>query len=145
MRTFDVVGVGGGPTGEEAAARPSDRGMSVALVEDRLVGGECRHWEGAAAPAGRSCGGRRIRGARESLHASPSVAAVLARRDEVIGVEEHTGEPDDAFLMPRVQSHRIALVRGRGRLTGKRRVTVGDIWAGAAIGWMKRIQRKERT
>jgi pyruvate/2-oxoglutarate dehydrogenase complex dihydrolipoamide dehydrogenase (E3) component len=33
---------------------------------------------------------------------------------------------DDAFLMPWVQSHRIALVRGRGRLTGERRVTVGD-------------------
>jgi pyruvate/2-oxoglutarate dehydrogenase complex dihydrolipoamide dehydrogenase (E3) component len=33
---------------------------------------------------------------------------------------------DDAFLMRWVQSHRIALVRGRGRLTGERRVTVGD-------------------
>jgi pyruvate/2-oxoglutarate dehydrogenase complex dihydrolipoamide dehydrogenase (E3) component len=33
---------------------------------------------------------------------------------------------DDAFLMPWVQSHRIALVRGRARLTGERRVTVGD-------------------
>jgi dihydrolipoamide dehydrogenase len=44
----------------------------------------------------------------------------------VIGVDEHTGEPDDAFLMPWVQSHRIALVRGRERLTGERRVTVGD-------------------
>jgi hypothetical protein len=33
---------------------------------------------------------------------------------------------DDAFLMPWVQSHRIPPVRGRGRLTGERRVTVGD-------------------
>jgi pyruvate/2-oxoglutarate dehydrogenase complex dihydrolipoamide dehydrogenase (E3) component len=33
---------------------------------------------------------------------------------------------DDAVLMPWVQSHRIALVRGRGRLTGERRATVGD-------------------
>jgi pyruvate/2-oxoglutarate dehydrogenase complex dihydrolipoamide dehydrogenase (E3) component len=71
-------------------------------------------------------GAGRIRGARESLNGGPNVAAVLARRDEVIGVDEHTGEPDDAFLMPWVQSHRIALVRGRGRLTGERRVTVGD-------------------
>jgi RNA polymerase sigma-B factor len=32
MRTFDVMVVGGRPDGEEAAARPSDRGTSVAVV-----------------------------------------------------------------------------------------------------------------
>ena len=131
MRTFDVVVVGGGPTGEEAAARVSDRGLSVALVEDRLVGGECGHWacipsKALLRPPEVLAEAGRIRGARESLNGGPNVAAVLARRDEVIGVDARTGEPDDAFLMPWVQSHRIALVRGRGRLTGERHVTVGD-------------------
>src|SRR5918992_1257672 len=132
MRTFDVVVVGGGPTGEEAAARVSDRGLSVALVEDRLVGGECGHWacipsKALLRPPEVLAEAGRIRGARESLNGGPNVAAVLARRDEVIGVDARTGEPDDAFLMPWVQSHRIALVRGRGRLTGERHVTVGDM------------------
>jgi pyruvate/2-oxoglutarate dehydrogenase complex dihydrolipoamide dehydrogenase (E3) component len=131
MRTYDVVVVGGGPTGEEAAARLSDRGMSVALVEDRLVGGECGHWacipsKALLRPPEVLAEAGRIRGARESLNGGPNVEAVLARRDEVIGVDEHSGEPDDAFLMPWVQSHRITLVRGRGRLTGERRLTVGD-------------------
>jgi pyruvate/2-oxoglutarate dehydrogenase complex dihydrolipoamide dehydrogenase (E3) component len=29
----------------------------------------------------------------------PNVAAMLARRDEVIGVDEHTGEPDEAVVL----------------------------------------------
>jgi choline dehydrogenase-like flavoprotein len=38
MPIFDVVVVGGGPSGEEASGRLADHGLSVALVEDRLVG-----------------------------------------------------------------------------------------------------------
>jgi flavin-dependent dehydrogenase len=36
---FDVIVVGGGPTGEEVSARLYDWGLDVALVEDRLTGG----------------------------------------------------------------------------------------------------------
>ena len=122
-----------------AAARPAKkrprgpRRSSVGWRWSRTgsVGGECGHWacipsKALLRPPEVLAGAGRIRGARESLNGGPNVAAVLARRDEVIGVDEHTGEPDDAFLMPWGQSHRIALVRGRGRLTGERRVTVGD-------------------
>src|SRR5690606_40385585 len=42
--SFDVVVVGGGPVGETAAARASRTGLSVALVESELVGGECSYW-----------------------------------------------------------------------------------------------------
>ena len=41
---FDAVVVGGGVGGVAAARKLASAGLAVALVEDRLVGGECRYW-----------------------------------------------------------------------------------------------------
>ena len=42
--TYDVVVIGAGPVGENAADRASRTGLSVAVVEARLVGGSCSYW-----------------------------------------------------------------------------------------------------
>ncbi|HTU86511.1 MAG TPA: NAD(P)/FAD-dependent oxidoreductase [Solirubrobacteraceae bacterium] len=127
MRTFDVVVVGGGPSGEEAAGRLADAGLHVAVVEGRLIGGECAHWacipsKALLRPPEALAETRRIPGARESLNGGPNVAAVLARRDEVIGMDQRTGKPGDAQLTPWLDKHGVTLVRGRARLVGERRV-----------------------
>jgi pyruvate/2-oxoglutarate dehydrogenase complex dihydrolipoamide dehydrogenase (E3) component len=44
MDTFDVIVIGAGPAGETAAGRCADGGLSVAIVERELVGGECSYW-----------------------------------------------------------------------------------------------------
>ena len=44
MRSFDVVVIGAGPAGEVAAGKLAGEDLSVAIVEDRLVGGECSFW-----------------------------------------------------------------------------------------------------
>ena len=125
MRSFDVVVIGAGPAGEVAAGRLGQRGLSVAIVEDRLVGGECSFWacmpsKGLLRPYEALAEALRIPGAREAITASLDVQAVLDRRDEIIH------DLDDSSQLPWLDDRGVTLVRGEGVLTGEGRVTVGD-------------------
>jgi pyruvate/2-oxoglutarate dehydrogenase complex dihydrolipoamide dehydrogenase (E3) component len=89
MRSFDVVVIGGGPVGEEAAGRIAGHGLDVALVEERLIGGECAYWacmpsKGLLRPYEALAEVRRIPGATEAVTGELDVPAVLGRRDEII-------------------------------------------------------------
>jgi len=124
-REFDVVVVGAGPAGEVCAGRLADAGLSVALVERELVGGECAFYscmpsKALLRPAQALAEARRVPGAAEAARGELDVAAVLRRRDEVIH------ELDDSGQLPWLEEHSITLVRGHGRLTGEREVEVED-------------------
>ncbi len=122
MREFDVIVLGAGVAGEVASGRLGQAGRSVAIVEPRLVGGECSYY--ACMPSKALL--RPIELAREvarvpGLAIEPiDVAAVLARRDDVIA------HLDDSGQLPWLEEHGVTLVRGRGRLAGERRVVVGE-------------------
>ncbi|HEX2413329.1 MAG TPA: NAD(P)/FAD-dependent oxidoreductase [Solirubrobacteraceae bacterium] len=125
MRTFDVVVIGAGPAGEVAAGRLADRGLSVAIVEDRLIGGECSFWacmpsKALLRPYEALAEARRVAGAAEAARGELDVAAVLARRDEIIH------DLDDSSQLPWLEDRGIALLRGVGELTAERRLKVGD-------------------
>jgi dihydrolipoamide dehydrogenase len=125
VRAFDVVVLGAGPAGEVAAGRLADGGLEVAIVEDRLVGGECSFWacmpsKSLLRPYQALAEARRIPGAAEAITGELDVQAVLDRRDEVIH------DLDDSSQLPWLEDRGITLLRGRGRLTGERTVAVGE-------------------
>ena len=125
-REVDVVVVGTGPSGEVIAGRLAERGLEVVVVEDRLVAGECSYWacmpsKALLRPAQALGEARRVQGAAQAATGELDVAAVLARRDEIIH------NLDDSGQLPWLEERGIGLVRGHGRLAGERTVHVGDV------------------
>jgi pyruvate/2-oxoglutarate dehydrogenase complex dihydrolipoamide dehydrogenase (E3) component len=122
----DVVVLGMGPGGEDAAERLAVAGLSVAGVDDRLVGGECPYWGCVPSKmmiraANLLAEGRRIPGMAGDAQVQPDWAPV-ARRIRV----EATDDWDDKVAVDRFTGKGGTFVRGHGRITAPGEVTVGD-------------------
>jgi pyruvate/2-oxoglutarate dehydrogenase complex dihydrolipoamide dehydrogenase (E3) component len=133
-RSFDVIIIGTGTAGREAAGRLAQAGLSVAIVERELVGGECAFYacmpsKSLLRPNEALTEARRIPGAAEAATGQLDVAAMFARRDDVV---HHL---EDTSYLPGFESQGIALVRGNGRLDGDRRVRASSdvLVAGKAV------------
>jgi pyruvate/2-oxoglutarate dehydrogenase complex dihydrolipoamide dehydrogenase (E3) component len=120
---YDVVVLGGGPTGENLADRAHAGGLTVALVESELVGGECSYWacmpsKALLRPVAALADAHRMPGAAQAVTGALDTAAVLARRDAFTSHWHDDGQVDW------LASAGIDLVRGHGRFDGPRRVRV---------------------
>ncbi|MBZ6129164.1 dihydrolipoyl dehydrogenase family protein [Streptomyces olivaceus] len=121
--TYDVVVIGAGPVGENVADRTRAAGLSTAIVESELVGGECSYWacmpsKALLRPVIARADARRLPGLAEAVSGPLDAAGVLARRDE------YTSHWKDDGQVRWIEGIGADLYRGQGRLAGPRTVEV---------------------
>jgi pyruvate/2-oxoglutarate dehydrogenase complex dihydrolipoamide dehydrogenase (E3) component len=122
----EVVVVGMGPGGEDAAERLAVAGLDVVGIDGELVGGECPYWGCVPSKmmiraADLLAEARRVPGMAGGATVEPDWAPV-ARRIR----EEATDTWDDAVAVARFEDKGGRFLRGWGRLDGPGRVVVGD-------------------
>ncbi|WP_327293909.1 dihydrolipoyl dehydrogenase family protein [Streptomyces sp. NBC_01197] len=120
---YDVVVIGAGPVGENVADRARAGGLSTAVVESELVGGECSYWacmpsKALLRPVTARADARRVPGLRGAVQGPLDAAEVLAHRDE------YTSHWKDDGQVSWLADIGADLYRGQGRLTGRRTVVV---------------------
>ncbi len=124
-QTFDVVCLGGGVAGEAIAAELQGSGLTLAIVERELVGGECPYW--GCVPS------KTLLRSSETLSEAGRARTLAASRvDWAVDfpkvstrVRWMARDLDDTRPAAAVEATGARLFRGHGTLTDPRTVAVG--------------------
>src|SRR4051812_33820565 len=123
---FDVVCLGGGVAGEAIAAGLRDSGLTLAVVERELVGGECPYW--GCVPS------KTLLRSAETLSEAGRARILAASRVEwtvdflkvAQRVRWMARDLDDSRPAAALRATGAQLVRGEGKLIDRRTIVVGD-------------------
>jgi pyruvate/2-oxoglutarate dehydrogenase complex dihydrolipoamide dehydrogenase (E3) component len=125
-RDFDVVCLGGGVAGEAIAAGLQGSGLTLAVVERELVGGECPYW--GCVPS------KTLLRSGETLTEADRARVLAASRVEwsvdfpkvSTRVLWMARDLDDSRPAAAMEATGASLFRGEGKLTDPRTITVGS-------------------
>jgi len=123
---FDVVCLGGGVAGEAIAAGLQDSGLTLAVVERELVGGECPYWGCVPSKTLLRSGETLSEADRARLLAASRVEWTVDFSKVSNRVLWMARNLDDGRPAAALEATGARLIRGEGRLTDLRTVAVGS-------------------
>lgn len=122
-QTYDVIVIGAGPAGENAADYAVQRGLTAVIVEKELVGGECSYW--GCMPSKALLRPTEVLAAVKRVPAAAAAVTGEVDLDKVLGLRDaFTSNWDDKYQVQWLDDVGVDLVRGHGRITGERTVEV---------------------
>jgi len=123
---FDVVCLGGGVAGEAIASGLQDSGLTLAVVERELVGGECPYWGCVPSKTLLRSGETLSEAGRARLLAASRVEWTVDFPKVSERARSIARNLDDSRPAAALEAAGAKLFRGEGRLTDLRTVEVGS-------------------